>query len=33
MPQVWRLISIMVLWLLGLAFQATAETYPERDAL
>src|SRR6266851_9311014 len=30
MPQVWRLISIMVLWLLGLAFQATAETYPER---
>src|SRR5207248_7347914 len=30
MPQVWRLISIMVLWLLGLAVQATAEIYPER---
>ena len=30
MPQVWRLISIVVLGLLGLAFQATAETYPER---
>jgi tripartite-type tricarboxylate transporter receptor subunit TctC len=30
MSQVSRLISIVVLGLLGLAVQATAETYPER---
>ena len=30
MPQVSRLISIVVLGLLGLAVQAAAETYPER---
>src|SRR5215470_13958776 len=30
MPQVWRLISVILLWLLGFAVQVTAETYPER---
>jgi hypothetical protein len=30
MSQVWRLISIVVLWLFGLAAQAATETYPER---
>ena len=30
MSQVSRLISIVVLWLLALAVQATAQTYPER---
>ena len=30
MSQISRLISVVVLWLFGLAVQVTAQTYPER---